>query len=269
MLTMRVARAALAGLMLLAPLGVAADDAAPAAQAAPAAGSLDQARELIKNGEYDPAIELLRAEVARTANDPVRQREAYLQLIKTYVFLGNDYKFKPQGREMSNLNYRAASELIAEMLAIPALRNTRPEPATDYPPEMVTRFADARARMFGAFRVLEVEPVAAVVLLDGDTLQAGSPIATRGANDLPVGDHQVAVSRAGYQDIVETITISPGATLERSYRLEKKRGAMWYATRGGATAGLVGGLIALLAGRNGGTTATATPLPGAPPPPTR
>ena len=60
---------------------------------------------------------------------------------------------------------------------------------------------------------------------------------------------------------------NPDVTLERSYRLTRRKTGMWYATRGVGALGLVGGLIAVIAGK-GATTPTASPLPGAPDPPT-
>jgi hypothetical protein len=206
--------------------------------------------------------------IARSAERPDEQREAYLLLIKTYVFLGNEYKFKPQGREASNLNYRAARELITEALSIPALRPIRPEPASDFPPEMITFFAEARNRLFGTFRVVGLEPREAVVLLDRDTVRTEPWEPGPSMGDLPVGKHTVTVRAAGHKDLIEAITISPGATLERTYRLEKRRGPLWYAGRAAGALGVVGGAIALIAGsRKDGTTDTAQPLPGAPPPP--
>lgn len=241
---------------------------APAPDARAASAAIEEARELIKSGDNDRAIEKLRSAVVLGRQDPAILRLAYLQLIKTYVFLGNDYRAKPQGYEQSRLNYREARQLIAEALAVPALRDLRAEPATDYPPEMIASFAEVRAQVFGAFRVTDLEPPGAVVLLDGQTLRAPAPGAPLGETDLPIGAHRVVVRHPGYQDVSEEVVVSPGATLERRYRLEKKRGAMWYASRGGVVAGVIG-TVALLVGRNGGGAATATPLPGAPPPPSR
>jgi hypothetical protein len=257
----RVLRLALVLATLATPwLGV-----APAAAQAASTDALTRARELIKNADYDQALEVLRAEIARPGIPTETLREAYLQLIKTYVFLGNDYKFRPQGREASNLNYRAARDQIAALLAIPALRDTRPEPATDYPPEMIGFFAEVRSRMFGGFRVIGLEPRIAVVMLDGDTLGMSDAGMLPSAIDLPVGPHPVSVRAPGHEDLVETITISPGATVERSYRLEKRRTAAWYATRWGGAAVVVGGVVALLA--RGSSDDAASPLPGPPPPP--
>ena len=50
--------------------------------------------------------------------------------------------------------------------------------------------------------------------------------------DLPVGSHAIAVLAPGYKELNETITISPSATLERRYTLERRRGAAWYGTKG-------------------------------------
>lgn len=243
-----------------------AQAASPSDSLATTAAPIANARELIKSGDYDRAIEILRAEIARSADQPAELREAYLQLIKTYVFLGNDYKFRPQGREASNLNYRAARELIAEALENPVLRHTQPEPATEFPPEMIAFFAEVRSRLFGGFRVIALDPPGALVLLDGDTLRTPPGESAPAADDLRVGSHTVAVRAAGYKDVRETITISPNATLERSYRLEKRRSAGWYVARVAGALGVIGGTIALVAGRKDGATGPES-LPGAPPPP--
>src|SRR5205085_3764706 len=133
---------------------------APAPPAAPSTDvpfALDRARELLRDGDYDRAIELLKGAIEPARADVAQLRDVYLLLVKTYVFLGNDLKFKPQGREASNLNYQEARRLIAECLAVPALRHTVPAPASAYPPEMLGFFAEARAKAFGAFHVLSLE----------------------------------------------------------------------------------------------------------------
>ena len=66
-----------------------------------------EARALLPRGRLRPLDPGARAALA-AATERIRSAcaETYLLLIKTYVFLGNDLKFKPQGREASNLNYR-------------------------------------------------------------------------------------------------------------------------------------------------------------------
>lgn len=237
--------------------------------AMPPEQALAQARELVKSGDNDRAVELLKAALVARALPTALQRDLYLQLIKTYVYLGNDLRFRPQGREAANLNYRAARERVAECLAIPALRHTKPEPVTDYPAEMVRLFGEVRAERFGAFRVVGVEPAEATVRFDGETLKL-SASGVRGDDDLAVGPHRVEVSAPKHRTLTETVTITPGATLERSYSLTRNRGARWYVTRGALAVGVGVGLGLLVGHGNGqGGTTAESPLPAAPPPPSR
>lgn len=242
----------------------------PAAATVPGADASDapieQARDLIKSGDYDRAIETLRQVITQERGSLPRLRVAYLQLIKTYVFLGNDYKLKPQGREASNLNYKAARELIADCLSVPALRHTQPEPASEYPPEMVGFFVEVRAKLFGSFGLGGVTPASAVVLLDGDTLRLLPGRDMRGEADLGLGRHVVVLRAAGYRDLTDEITISPNALLERRYALTRRRGAWWYAMRAGA---VVGATSIALAARGHSKDTVEQPLPAAPPPPTQ
>lgn len=260
--------------LAVAPLGSAAAETPPTPVVPPAAAdtptssaSLDEAREQIKSGDYDHAIEILKTAIAESHEQAARLREAYLLLIKTYVFLGNDYKFKPQGREASNLNYRAARELIEEVLKTKDLRHLTPEPASEYPPEMIGFFGEVRSQIFGAFRVASLRPSKAIVTLDADTLASFPGDTLPGEVDLGIGTHTVVVRHPGYRILTEEIVISPNSTLARSYELSKRRGKLWFATRATGVAGVLGGLIGLVVGNRGGTPA-AKPLPPAPPPPT-
>jgi hypothetical protein len=245
-----------------------------AAQALPASNaettaSLERARELIKNGEYDAAIETLRGSIRSARSAPAILREAYLLLIKTYVFIGNDLKFRPQGREASNLNYQEAKKLIAECLGVESLRHTRPEPASAYPPEMIAFFNEVRSQRFGSFRVTELKPAAASVLLDDDTLRTLPGDSLLGDIDIEVGAHRVAVMAKGFRSINQEITISPNATLERSYRLSRKRGPGWYAAASGVALAAIAGVFAIGRGSADEPPASAATLPPAPGPPTR
>ena len=255
-------------LCLLTPLPVVAQEAQ--AQIKDVDTSLQEARKLIKGGDYDRAIEILKGTIGRARSRLSDLREAYLLLIKTYVILGNDLKFKPQGREASNLNYKAARELIAECLHIKELRHTRPEPASEYPSEMVRDFAEVRSQIFGSFRVAGLDPPDASVIFYADTLRAMDQSGALGDVDLTAGLHLVVVRAKGYKGATDEITISPGATLQESYKLSKRRGRMWYATVGTGALGVVGGVVALIAGKGSKPAASAPePLPGPPGPPSR
>ena len=239
---------------------------APPAEIQTSGASLEQARDLIKSGDNDRAVDLLKSVIGTERGSLSRLREAYLLLIETYVFLGNDYKLKPQGREVSNLNYKAARELIAECLAVKALRHTQPEPASEYPPEMVSFFAEVRAQMFGSFSVAELNPAAAVVLLDADTLRMLPGKNAYGDVDLAVGRHVVILRAPRYKDLTDEVMIAPSAMVERNYQLTKRHGAWWYVTRTGAAVGVTSLGLALRGNKKGPTE---QPLPVAPPPPTQ
>jgi hypothetical protein len=247
------------------PIVVAAQESTPAPPE-----SLDQARSLIKDGDYDGAIGVLRGTIQELKPNFPALREAYLLLIQSYVFLGNKNRYMPQGKETSALNYKAARELIVECLSIPQLRSTRPEPASEYPPEMITAFAEVRAQMFGSFRVVGLEPADAIVTFDADTLRpyVGDSTTAAGlsAVDIPVGNHVVGVSRPGFKMLHEEVAISPGGALERSYQLPRQRGKGFYAAVAGGAALVVAGVVALWPDNE---TAGAQPLPGPPGPPSK
>lgn len=253
-------------LVMAAPVALLAQPAPPPQATAEPGSPLEQARDLIKSGDYDRAIEDLKGVIGKERSRLATLREAYLLLVKTYVFIGNDYKLKPQGRELSNLNYKAARELIAECLRVKELRHTQPEPASEYPPEMVSLFGEVRAQLFGSFSVAGLTPAAAVVLLDADTLRTLPGKHALGDVDLTTGRHVVVIRYPGYQDLTDEIVIPPNSTLERSYQMTKRRGKLWYATRVGAVVG-VATLGAAL--RTHKTTPAQQPLPGAPPPPSQ
>jgi hypothetical protein len=253
--------------MLFTGLPVPVPAQTPEAAAPGVAAQLQQGRELLKQGDYDRAIEVLRGAVDASHQDPAMLREAYLLLAKTYVFLGNDFKFKPQGRMASSLNYKEAKSTIAEMLAVPELRHTLPEPVDEYPPEMHALFDEVRHEVFGAFRVIGLEPADAVVLLDADTLGTLPGETTLGEVDLPVGKHAVLVQKEGYEDLAEEITVSPGSILERSYTMKKRRGKTWYGAWIGGSVALIAGVAALVAAGSDQAGSSVQPLPGPPPPP--
>jgi hypothetical protein len=229
-------------------------------------GALDHARELIKTGDYDGAIETLKGALERAHPHRDALRDAYLLLIKTHVILGNDYKFKPQLRAASELSYQEAKRVIAECLHTRELRHTHPEPASEYPREMITAFAEVRGEIFGSFRVAGLDPPDAVVLLDADTLRNLPGEKSLGDVDLTVGSHVVVVNAARYTALTEKISISPGSTLERSYHLTRRKSATWYTAVSTGAAGLVAGVMVLLSGKDT-STKPAEPLPPAPPPP--
>jgi len=245
----------------------AADAEAPdSSSTASLGGALDHARELIKTGDYDGAIETLKGALERAHPHRDALRDAYLLLIKTHVILGNENKFKPQLRAASDLSYQEAKRIIAECLRTRELRHTRPEPASEYPREMIAFFAEVRGEIFGSFRVAGLDPPEAVVLLDTDTLRTLPGEKSLGDVDVTVGSHVVVVNATGYQGLTEKVSTSPNSMLERTYHLQRRKGAVWYTAVTTGAVGVVYGVVALLSGKTD-TTKPAEPLPPAPPPP--
>jgi tetratricopeptide (TPR) repeat protein len=241
---------------------------APAAPATPqgSTAALDAARDLIRNGEYDGAIEILKRAIGAGQKDQLR--DAYLLLIKTYFFVGNDLKFNPKaGREAANLNYQEARKLIEECLRTPGLQHTVPVPASDYPSQMIEAFNEIRGTLFGSFRISRLEPREAVALLDADTLRAFPGDTLLGDVDIPVGRHLVHLRAEGYKNVDEEVVIPPGSVLERSYQMIHQRSAVWYATASTLAVGAVAGMVALFQRHSSGSEPGNLPDP--PPPPAR
>jgi hypothetical protein len=216
-------------------------------------------------GEHDSAAQQLKAALELARDDTPRLARDYLLLIETYVVAGNYFKSEPQGREASLLFYREGRRYVEESLGLPQLRHLRPEPPTDYPPEMLAMFREARELRFGSLRLRKVVPSDAMVLLDGDTLSCAPPDSVLEVLDLAVGPHALLLRRGGYQDFKETVNISPGSMTERNFEMRPARGLVWYTTRGAV---LLGGAVAFVVTRpddhssSGGPPLPApTPLP--------
>jgi HAMP domain-containing protein len=241
----------------------AAVDSSQSVPAVAADEVLAKARHSLKAAEYDEAIGLLREAIPNLQGDRETLREAYLLLIKTFVTRGNSVRLEPQGRVTSELYYGEAEKTIEECLSIEELRHMTPDPLLD-PPEMIRLVEEVRGRIFGSFRVVKLEPPSALVYLDGRRLFSPEGSAFPGESDIPVGPHKVEVKAEGFRDLTETIQISPNASLERPFTLQKGRGVLWWTTRGAlAVAGGVG--LALVINRDGGSTT----LPILPEPPAR
>jgi hypothetical protein len=232
------------------------------------AAVLAEARELLKKGEHEQAIELLRpaidemaAELAANRED---LREAYLLLINTHVQRSNHFYSIAQERQTGHLWRDKAKTVIVQCLETPGLSDTEPDLARD-PPEMVALFEEVRSEIFGTFRVVKLDPPKARVHLDGEFLgtgEVGLPLERR---NLRAGPHVVVVRADGYKDYTEDIDVSPGHTLDLKYALKKKAGKATWGLRAGLVAAAAVGVAALVDGGSGASAPT--PLPDPPPPP--
>ena len=227
---------------------------------------LDEARLLIRNGDYDQAITLLKQFLGEALDQTSYLQDGYLLLIRSYVFLGNYYRFQAMGRETSELSYTEARKIVTDCLRTEGLRHTVPDRESGDPPEMIEIFADVRRQIFGSIKIDYVTPPDAAVTFNGDTLKVNTDDGTRGDHDLPIGPHTVEVFHPGHQTISEEITISPNSVLERSYELQKERNRIWWLVAGvGVTTAAI---VALVGGDEGSSTDPgAETLPEPPPPP--
>jgi len=226
--------------------------------------SLAQARDLISNGNYDGAIELLRPALPASSSTTEKTREVYLLLAESYFYLGNSIKLTSRASAQSN--YDKGRSLIRELLSVPQFSHAQPGELA--PPEMKRAFREVRGELFGSLRV-NVQPVSATVTLDGDTLRtvAGEPDGVIGADDLMAGPHTLLVCAPGYRDFAPTVTIVPGTIVNPTYQLDKKRNRRWY--YGGATLAVIAGTTIALSAANGSDATVEQPLPGPPDPPAR
>jgi len=195
---------------------------------------VSEGRHALKYGEFDLAAQDLRAAVDLAGSHPGRREQlgqAYLYLISTYVQRGNWYKNEPYGRETSDLFYREGRRCIEECLSRRELRHLRAEPPTRFPPEMHALFDRVRLERFGTFRVVQVSPPEAEVLLDGELVPADSALVLREESDVSAGEHEVVVRCSGYRDLVEKVLIAPGELTDRVYNLKRRRGVLWYTGR--------------------------------------
>lgn len=265
------------------PASTVSDSVSP--NGADLAPRLQEARECLKNGDYERAIDLLRGAIERAQSRLPELRDAYLLLIKTYVLRGNGFKLEIQGRTTSELYYQYARQEIVKCLNTRELRHTQPVPVSEYPPEMADLFASVRREIFGSLRVVSLVPPDATVLCaplastpgsrvgpfyamyNADTLHAALTDSLPGDTDVSVGRHLIVVRSPGYRDKTEEVRISPGSVLELRYRLEKRHGTAWYALRGGALSGAIGGAAWAILGGKDKTAAGPQELPGPPGPP--
>jgi hypothetical protein len=222
---------------------------------------------LLADGSYDLATELLNSILPAVENDSERLRGVYLQLIRTYFTRANYFASRLREREAAKLFYREAETLVLQCLLKDELRNVKPEPPEEYPPEMVAAFARIRSENFGSFRILSLDPKSALVTIDGAPLErvVGHEPDSLGLmlRDLEVGAHEIVMQADGYRTVRDEFRISPNSTIERSYSLSKARGVFSYLSWAGgiAAAGVLAWVFL------GGEEAGPVFLPGPPAPP--
>jgi len=208
--------------------------------------SLRLARQLMKEREFDRTIDLLKRTISASTGQPDLMREASLQLIKTYVIMGNEFKLKRDGREQLLLNHEEAKRWISRTLHRPEFRHLQLESTGDYPPEMTALFKEVRQEEFGSFRAT-LDPPDAAITLDGKVLpHAGTGVVFEADLDAVEkgGRHTVVVQAPKRREVREEIQIPRGGVLECSYQLSRPGRPKWLIVSGLVAAGAIAGVIA-------------------------
>ena len=222
--------------------------------------SLARARELIGSDQYEAAIDLLPSLLDSLRSDPDRLEQAYLLLIDAYVSYANSH---PKDEEVvRDALMKQASVRVREILSDPALRHTQPD-SVNCPEEMLTLFVSIRREMFGRVTIT-VDPPDAEVVLDGVRLQKREEGMWTEEN-VPVGLRTLQLSHRDRRTLTADLLIAPGEHLVQPYRLDKRRGIGWYATRVALPVAVAGLTWAFVAGGEGSTEEPV--LDGSPPGP--
>lgn len=226
---------------------------------------LVKARELLREGEHQAAIELLRPAIDEMVQQLVAYREnlreAYLLLVNHQVQRSKKF-FRDGDRESGRLWREDAKTTIAECLETPGFSDVAPDPARD-PADMFDLFDEVRREIFGTFRVVELDPPQARVHLDAESLGNGEEGLPLVRSNLESGFHLVVVRAEGYKDLTDEIDLSAGTTLDVKYALEKEPGwGTW--TMRAVLAGATVAVVASLAKKGGSSPG---PLPEPPLPP--
>lgn len=209
----------------------------------------DKFQDVIKlrnDGNFEAAIAELREIIKHYSNSEKVLREAFNHLVTIYIEKDDVGGAMQAGREALERFPKLEADVFF------------------FPPTVNEYYNTLRKEMFGSLTINK--PKGCRVLLDGKD-QGGTPLQL---DYVPVGDHDLTLSKSGYHDYTGRIHINPGRDLEKEPPLDKKRGWTWWTYRVGA--GVVA--VALLAvGLSGGDepapAATEAPeLPGPPKPPT-
>jgi hypothetical protein len=207
--------------------------------------AFDRVSWLRSQGQYEQAIEILKGIIAEHAKSDDILRQAYNQLV--YTFLSK------QDLEAATASAREALSRYPEIKA--DLGNI---------PEEVNRiYDDLRAQMYGALSVA-TKPDSCRVFLSGE-FKGFSPLKIP---YVKVGEYALNVSRSGYKDESATIRIEPAKPTSVPVSLQRDRDKKWWLLRAGPAA-IIAGVLTVFGLRGEATSATPepAPLPGPPDPP--
>ena len=197
---------------------------------------------LRSQGQHDSAIEILRDIIDEYSESNEVLRRAY-----------NDLDFTLLSKEDVPTATESAKEALSRF----------PDLAADpvyFPPRVNEIYDGLRSQMFGTLNVA-TKPDSCKVFLDNEFVGL-SPL---NLEYVRVGEYVLSVSKSGFQDESEFVSIGPGRPTSVPLSLRKQRGRGWWLVRIGPAALVAGVLLAIQLQRDeGGGPAR---LPGPPPPP--
>jgi len=191
------------------------------------------------DGQYGEAALGIREIMTSHVENEAVVRRAYEHLFTTLIL-----DHSPEAAEELASTIREALDLYPDL-----------RPQEEYcPREIIALVQAVRLQMYGSLQI--THPEGADIIVDGES-QGISPLLME---FIRVGDRQLTVTKEGFKDRHETITIEPGERLSRDIELSSRNHTGWYVAGGLVAAGLIWALV-------GSDDGASSPLADPPPPP--
>jgi hypothetical protein len=194
-------------------------------------------------GEFDEAIQLLDSIINQYSESDEILRRAYNDIVFTFILMKDDASAVSKARE--------GLERFADLVADPV----------EFPPRVNEIYNRLRAEMFGT---LEITKPGGCRIFLGEEFMGETPLRL---DLVRVGSYDLMVTKSGYHDYTETISIDPSGKHIMEVSMDRRRNKRWWIYRIGpaVAAGVL--LAVTLGGGGGGGTAQPEPLPEPPAPP--
>lgn len=194
-------------------------------------------------GEYDPAIEKLAEIVEDLMASQEVLKSAYHHLVWTYEAKGDSTGARASAQDA----LERFPDLVADEISFPPFVN-------DY-------YDMLRREMFGSLRI--IEPKGGRIFLNEEYI-GDSPMRL---DLVRAGEYDLTVTKSGYQDYTEKISIRPEERLEKTLSLQRKHDWKWWTYRIGAGVAVASLLGVVLTGGDDDRPPPLLPLPFPPDPP--
>jgi len=194
-------------------------------------------------GEYDRAAQQLRQIIQDYSGSDRVLRLAYSHLVVVY----NENNDQEGAREAAREALERFPDITAEDITLPPFVNGY--------------YDELREEMFGSLTIKD--PEGCRVFID-DKHAGETPLVL---DYVRAGEHRLTITKSGYEDFAETVTIEAGGVLSMKPSLDRKHDWKWWSLRVGAGALVVGLLAIGLSGGGDDGVPPEEPLPDPPAPP--